>query len=69
MPHDMRLVKWIQALGQFASPDLLSPRLAAEPLNSNGHVLGRQRRSTYTHVRFAPLAPSGLVWLATWPSA
>src|SRR5713101_2928920 len=26
------------ALGQFASPDLLSPRIAAEPLSSNCHV-------------------------------
>src|ERR1700692_4031245 len=26
------------ALGQFASPDPLSPRLAAEPLSSNCHV-------------------------------
>jgi hypothetical protein len=25
-------------LGQFASPDLLSPRLAAAPLSSNGRV-------------------------------
>ncbi len=40
-------------LGQFTSPYF---------------VLGRQRRSTYTYVRLAPLAPSGLVWLATWPS-
>jgi hypothetical protein len=37
-------------------------------LSSNGHVLGRQQRSTYTNVRLALLAPSGLVWLATWPS-
>src|SRR5713226_2984617 len=37
-------------LGQFASPYF---------------VLGRQQRSTYTHVRLALLASSGLVWLAT----
>src|SRR2546422_3854214 len=40
-------------LGQFASPYF---------------VLGRQQRSTYTHVRLALLAPSGLVRLATRPS-
>src|SRR6266849_2301079 len=44
----------VKVLGQFASPYF---------------VLGRQQRSTYTHVRLALLAPSGLVWLATWPSA
>src|SRR5713226_8877305 len=38
------------------------------PIASPYFVLGRQRRSTYTHVRLASLAPSGLVWLATWPS-
>src|SRR6266478_8325749 len=27
-----------RALGQFAAPDLLSPRLAAEPLSANCHV-------------------------------
>src|SRR5438552_16803029 len=42
-----------EVLGQFASPYF---------------VLGRQQRSTYTHVRLALLALSGLVWLATWPS-
>src|SRR2546426_9878320 len=57
------------ALGQFASPDLLSSRLAAGPLSSNGHVLGRLQRSTYIQVRLALQAPSGLVWLATCPSA
>src|SRR5712692_2727727 len=66
-------------LGQFASPDLLSPRLAAELLSSNGHVLSRQQCSTYAllsprlgpaaltskgHVRLALLAPSGLVFRA-----
>jgi len=35
-----------RVLGQCASPALLSPRLAAEPLSSNLHVLGHQRRST-----------------------
>src|SRR5713101_7947183 len=39
-------------LGQFASPYF---------------VLGRQQRSTYIQVLLALLAPSGLVWLATWP--
>ena|SRR5438105_7065797 len=57
------------ALGQFASPDLLSSRLVAAPLSSNGHVLGRLQRSTYIQVRLALQAPSGLVWLATCPSA
>src|SRR3989442_14925918 len=43
-----------RALGRFTSPYF---------------VLGRQRGSTYTYVRLAALAPSGLVWLATRPSA
>src|SRR6266852_2540772 len=43
----------------------LSPR--GKPFSSKRHVLGRQQRSTYTHVRLALLAPSGLVWRATWP--
>src|SRR6266849_9580975 len=47
-------------LGQFASPDLLSSRLAAGPLSSNGHVLGRLQRSTYIQVRLALQAPSGV---------
>jgi len=36
-------------------------------LTSPYFVLGRQRCSTYTHVRLASLTPSGLVWLATRP--
>src|SRR5262249_5238372 len=44
----------LPALGQFASPYF---------------VLGRLQRSTYIQVRLALQAPSGLVWLATWPSA
>ncbi len=68
--------------GRLTSPDLLSPRLAAGPLNSNGHVLGWQQPSTYDplsprlvavplgsngHVRLGLLPPSGLVWLVTRP--
>src|SRR5712692_5127765 len=45
-----------RVLGQFASPGQLSSRLAAGPLSSNGHVLGRQQRSTYD-----PLSPR--LWL------
>src|SRR2546422_9413095 len=71
-----------EVLGQFASPYQLSSRLAAGPLSSKCHVLGRQQRSTYIQVRLALLAPSGvvvraegrspearagLIWLATWP--
>src|SRR5206468_13045840 len=61
----------LRVLGQFASPYLSShftARLALTAAVANGHVLGRPRRSTYTHVRLASRAPSGLVWLATCPS-
>src|SRR6266540_7325096 len=40
--------------GQFASPYF---------------VLARRQPSTYTHVRLGLPTRSGLVWLATWPSA
>jgi hypothetical protein len=53
--------------GHLPSPDLLSARLAAGPLSSNGHVLGRRRSSTYNRVRLRPAPPSGLVRLGTWP--
>src|SRR5713226_5318067 len=50
-PHSSGRVRGCQGragvLGQFASPDLLGPRLAAELLSSKCHVLSRQRRSTY----------------------
>ena len=47
-------------LGQFALPVLLSSRLAAGPLSSKCHVLGRQHPSTYTHVRLGVPPPSGV---------
>jgi hypothetical protein len=68
--------------GRLTSPFLLSPRFAAEPLISNGHVLGRRQPSTYDllsprlvasplssngHVRLGLASPSGLVWLAIRP--
>src|SRR5437016_14549591 len=68
--------------GQLTSPDLLSPPLAAEPLSSKRHVLGRQQPSTYTHVRLgllpssdvavraegrSPEARAELMWLGIWP--
>jgi len=68
--------------GQLTSPDLLSPPLAAEPLSSKRHVLGRQQPSTYTHVRLgllpssdvavraegrSPEARAELMWLVIWP--
>jgi hypothetical protein len=67
---------------QLASPDRLSPRLAASRLSSQNHVLGRSQPSTYdplsprlvarplgsnSHVRLGLRPPSGLVWLAIWP--
>src|SRR2546422_4271916 len=51
------------ALGEFASPDQLSSRLAAGPLSSKCHVLGRLQRSTYIQVRLALQAPSGVAGL------
>src|SRR5262249_58114265 len=53
--------------GQLTSPDRLSPRLPAERLNSNYHVLGRPQPSTYTYVRLGLRPPLGLVWLAISP--
>src|SRR6266404_710347 len=44
-----RRERW--ALGQFASPYLLSPRLAAEPLSSNSNVAsGPASHSTYVQL-------------------
>src|SRR5712691_1217060 len=38
----------LTALGQFASPDPLSPRLAAEPLSSNCHVASGPATSQFS---------------------
>src|SRR5712691_11564398 len=58
----------LRGLGQFASPHQLSSRLAAGPLSSKCHVLGRPRRSTYVQVRLAPRAPSGVAVRAEGPA-
>ena len=50
----------------FARSAQLSP--CGKPLSSKCHVLSRQQPSTYEQVRLGLPPPSGLVWLATWPS-
>src|SRR5262249_58038084 len=62
-----RHVARAECRANLTSPGRLSPRLAAERLSSNCHVLGRPQPSTYTHVRLGLRPPSGLVSLAIWP--
>src|SRR6266436_4326384 len=55
-------------LPRASSGSQLAPAPGRVNLLRHTSFLSRQRRSTYTHVRLASLAPSGLVWLATCPS-
>src|SRR6266536_6576467 len=58
-------------LGQFASPYLsnhFTARLALTAAVGNGHVTRSPATLNVQRVRWAKLAPSCLVWLATWPS-
>src|SRR5439155_24761763 len=59
-----------EVLGQFASPYLsnhFTARLACG-CGSHGHVTRSPATLNVQRVRWAKLAPSCLVWLATWPS-
>src|SRR5439155_12747543 len=59
-----------EVLGQFASPYLsnhFTARLAFG-CGSHGHVTRSPATLNVQRVRWAKLAPSCLVWLATWPS-